>query len=154
MSSAAENVSDPIRQWVTFSLAGESYGIDVMSVQEVLRLTDIAPVPGAPHFVLGIINLRGSVVTVIDARTRLGFPTQEPTDVTRIVILEVAGQVMGMLVDSVAEVVEFRESDIESTPNVQSDDGAKFMGVFTRGDDLLIVVDLERFLAPDEVGAF
>lgn len=72
--------SDPIMQWVTFCLGDEKYGINVMQVQEVLRITEIAPVPGAPSYVLGIINLRGNVVTVIDTRNRFGLPSKEPDD--------------------------------------------------------------------------
>jgi purine-binding chemotaxis protein CheW len=71
--SSAQGSEDPILQWVTFRLDNESYGINVMQVQEVLRYTEIAPVPGAPSYVLGIINLRGNVVTVIDTRQRFGL---------------------------------------------------------------------------------
>ena len=79
-TNTAKNADDPMLQWVTFRLEGETYGINVMQVQEVLRYTEIAPVPGAPAYVLGIINLRGNVVTVIDTRHRFGLPTTEVTD--------------------------------------------------------------------------
>ena len=75
-------------RWVTFQLGNEIYGVNVMQVREVLRYTDIAPVPGAPSYVLGIINLRGNVVTVIDTRARFGIPPAEVTDNTRIMIIE------------------------------------------------------------------
>ena len=78
--SAAQGLEDPILQWVTFKLDNETYGINVMQVQEVLRYTEIAPVPGAPSYVLGIINLRGNVVTVIDTRQRFGLYSAEITD--------------------------------------------------------------------------
>ncbi len=84
----AANVDDQVLQWVTYRLGDETYGINVMQVQEVLRYTEIAPVPGAPDYVLGIINLRGNVVTVIDTRARFGLPPEEVTDNTRIVIIE------------------------------------------------------------------
>ena len=72
----AQNLAeDEVLQWVTFQLENETYGINVMQVQEVLRYTEIAPVPGAPEYVLGIINLRGNVVTVIDTRSRFGLPS-------------------------------------------------------------------------------
>ena len=102
--SSAQGSEDPILQWVTFRLDNESYGINVMQVQEVLRYTEIAPVPGAPSYVLGIINLRGNVVTVIDTRQRFGLDPVEVSDNTRIVIIEADKQVVGILVDSVAEV--------------------------------------------------
>ena len=104
-TQVAKSADDPILQWVTFRLDNETYGINVMQVQEVLRYTEIAPVPGAPNYVLGIINLRGNVVTVIDTRERFGLPGTELNDNTRIVIIETDEQVVGILVDAVAEVV-------------------------------------------------
>jgi purine-binding chemotaxis protein CheW len=151
MGQPATNLNDPITQWVTFFLDNEKYGIKVMQVQEVLRMTEIAPVPGAPHYVLGIINLRGNVVTVIDTRKRFGLPEKEPNDSTRIVIIEAGNQVIGILVDSVAEVVERRASQVESTPNVGSDESSKFIqGVSSVGDELLILVDVDKLLSTDE----
>src|SRR5690554_8192085 len=88
---------DPVLQWVTFQLAEETYGINVMQVQEVLRHSEIAPVPGAPDYVLGIINLRGNVVTVIDTRQRFGLAPAPVTEQTRIVIIEADRQVVGIL---------------------------------------------------------
>ena len=117
-ASSAKGSEDPILQWVTFKLDNETYGINVMRVQEVLRYTEIAPVPGAPSYVLGIINLRGNVVTVIDTRQRFGLVPTEVNDNTRIVIIEADKQVVGILVDSVAEVVYLRQSEVETAPNV------------------------------------
>jgi purine-binding chemotaxis protein CheW len=120
-------------------------------VQEVLRHTEIAPVPGAPSYVLGIINLRGNVVTVIDTRQRFGLTPAPITDNTRIVIIEADKQVVGILVDSVAEVVYLRQSEIETAPNVGTDESAKFIqGVCNKNDELLILVDLEKMMTEDE----
>ena len=143
--------NDSIVQWVTFRLADEIYGINVMQVQEVLRVSETAPVPGAPHYVQGIINLRGHVVTVIDTRIRLGLPTAELTDATRIVIIEGAKHVVGILVDCVAEVVDLNMSELESAPNVGNDDSARYIqGVASHGDELLILVDLNKLLTDGE----
>lgn len=153
MSNAvAENMSaDPVIQLVTFRLQDETYGINVMQVQEVLRITEIAPVPGAPSFVLGIINLRGNVVTVIDTRGRFGLPPTETDDSSRIVIIESDEQVVGILVDSVAEVVELRQSEVEHAPNVGNEESSRYIqGVSTREDGLLIVVDLNKLLTEEE----
>jgi purine-binding chemotaxis protein CheW len=144
---------DVVLRWVTFRLEREKYGVNVMQVQEVLRITEIAPVPGAPGYVLGIINLRGNVVTVVDTRKRFGLAVKEPDDASRIVIIEVNGNVIGMLVDSVAEVVDLRKSEIETAPNVGTEDTAKYIqGVASRDGELLIVVDLNRFLSDEEWG--
>ena len=88
MNMKAQSNEDPMLQWVTFRLDGETYGVNVMQVQEVLRYTVIAPVPGAPDYVLGIINLRGNVVTVIDTRKRFSLGEGDISDSTRIVIVE------------------------------------------------------------------
>lgn len=142
---------DPVLQWVTFRLENETYGINVMQVQEVLRYTEIAPVPGAPDYVLGIINLRGNVVTVIDTRQRFGLQSTDVTDNTRIVIIEADKQVIGIMVDSVAEVVYLRQSEIETAPNVGNEEAAKFIqGVCNKNDELLILVDLEKMMTAEE----
>ncbi|GLX77599.1 chemotaxis protein CheW [Thalassotalea insulae] len=151
--SANESIdtNDEVLQWVTFQLDSETYGINVMQVQEVLRYTEIAPVPGAPTYVLGIINLRGNVVTVIDTRSRFGLESSEVTDNTRIVIIEAEKQVIGILVDSVAEVVYLKASEIDVAPNVGNDESAKFIqGVSNRDGELLILVDLNKLLSDEE----
>ena len=150
-NNSGQGAEDPILPWVTFRLDNETYGINVMQVQEVLRHTEIAPVPGAPSYVLGIINLRGNVVTVIDTRQRFGLSPAPITDNTRIVIIEADKQVVGILVDSVAEVVYLRQSEIETAPNVGTDESAKFIqGVCNKNNELLILVDLEKMMTEDE----
>lgn len=151
MSQNENTAEDPILQWVTYQLEDEFYGINVMQVQEVLRLMEIAPVPGAPPYVLGIINVRGNVVTVIDTRSRFGLSTKEPDESSRIVIVEVSGHVIGMLVDSVAEVVYLRQSEIDTAPNI-SDDSSRFIqGVCNREKYLLILVDVNKLLNDEEM---
>lgn len=148
MSGASD---DPVLQWVTFRLQDETYGVNVMQVQEVLRYTEIAPVPGAPTYVLGIINLRGNVVTVIDTRQRFGLMPADVTDNTRIVIIEVDDHVLGILVDAVSEVVYLNQSEIDQTPNVGTEESAKFIqGVCHKDNRLLILVELSKMMTDDE----
>ena len=149
--SAQASNNDAILRYVTFRLEEEVYGINVMQVQEVLRVTEIAPVPGAPDYVLGIINLRGNVVTVVDTRERLGLGAKEMEESTRIVIIEADKMVVGILVDAVAEVVDLRTSEIESPPSVGNDESSKYIqGVATREGELLILVDLNKLLNNEE----
>ena len=149
--TAQQTLPEPVTQWVTFQLDAEVYGIRVMQVQEVVRVPDIAPVPGAPDYVLGIINLRGNVVTVIDTRRRFGLPSRGHDDATRIVIVEARGHVVGLLVDNVAEVVELRASQIESAPNVGNERTSRFIeGVHSQDNELLILVDVDRLLSEQE----
>lgn len=155
MSDIDGKVDEKVHQWVTFSLGDETYGIMVMQVQEVLKIPDIAPVPGAADYVVGIINLRGNVVTVVDTRHRFGLPPKELDDASRIVVIEVGNQILGILVDSVAEVVELKSSMIESAPNVGNDESSKYIqGVTSQDGRLLILVDLEKFLDVEELAGF
>lgn len=150
-SSNKKGENDEVLQWVTFKLESEVYGINVMQVQEVLRYSEIAPVPGAPDYVLGIINLRGNVVTVIDTRSRFGLESCEVTDNTRVVVIESEKQVIGILVDSVAEVVYLKASEIDDAPNVGNEETTQFIqGVSNRDGELLILVDLDKLLSDDE----
>lgn len=147
MSQAEQALDGAVSQWVTFRLGDETYGIDVLQVQEVLRVTEISPVPGAPSYVLGIINLRGNVVTVIDGRARFGLPPKESDDQSRIVVVDADDKVVGLLVDSVSEVAYVSGSAIESAPNVGTDENSRFVsGVCNRDNELLILIDLERLL--------
>jgi len=151
MNQKAANPQDEVLQWVTFKLEGETYGINVMQVQEVLRVSEITPVPGAPSYILGIINLRGNVVTVLDTRMRFGLPMYETDDASRVVIVESNGNVLGILVDSVAEVVYLRSSEIESAPNVGNDESSKYIqGVYSNEGNLLILVDVNKLLSSNE----
>ena len=143
--------ADAVIQYVTFRLGGETFGINVMQVQEVLRLPEIAAVPGAPHYVLGIINLRGSVVTVIDTRQRFGLAPADVSDNSRIIIMEAEQHVVGIMVDSVTEVVYLRQGEIETPPNVGRTETSRYIqGVSNRDGELLILVDLEKLLVKEE----
>lgn len=143
--------NDPVLQWVTYHLDNEIYGVNVMQVQEVLRVTEIAPVPGSQEYVLGIINLRGNVVTVIDTRKRFGLASKEPDDLSRVIVVEVEDNVIGMLVDSVAEVVYLHQSEIEPSPTVSNDESSYYIqGVCSRGEQLLILVDINKLLDKED----
>ena len=147
INQKGQTMNDTVSQWVTFRLGEEIYGIDVLQVQEVLRITEISPVPGAPDYVLGIINLRGNVVTVIDARNRFGLPPQETDDASRIIVVDAFDKVIGLLVDNVSEVAYVPNSQIESAPNVGTDDGNRFVsGVSNRDGELLIMLDLAKLI--------
>ncbi|MDH2435209.1 chemotaxis protein CheW [Pokkaliibacter plantistimulans] len=150
--SQAEN-NDPLMQWATFNLAEETYAVDVMQVKEVLTysFTEIAPVPGSAYFIQGILNLRGNVITVVDTRVLFGLPNTESTSNTRIVVMEFQDQVVGMVVDAVAEVIYLRQSQIERTPNVGTEESAKFIqGVSYHNDELIILLDLNRIIEENE----
>jgi purine-binding chemotaxis protein CheW len=153
MNQVRESNNGPTSRWVTFQLEDETYGIDVMQIREVLRSQEISQVPGAPSYVLGIINLRGSVVAIIDTRTRFGLPPRdEMDDSSRILIMESGELVVGFLVDSVSEVADLYDERIESPPDTGSGQSSRFIsGLYNREKGLLILLDASKLLSDDEV---
>lgn len=153
MAAMTENQHDLLIQWVTFRLRDESYGIKLTQVREVLRIPDIAPVPGSPDDILGIINLRGNVVTVVDTRKRLDLPHKNPDNASRIVVIEAEdNQMIGILVDSVSDVVDFPNSQIEILPSTGNEESSKYIqGVISHNGEFLILVDINQFLNDDEL---
>lgn len=153
MNQVQESAGGPTSRWVTFQLENETYGIDVMQIREVLRSQEISPVPGAPAYVLGIINLRGSVVAIIDTRTRFGLPRREEMDdASRILIMESGDLVVGFLVDSVSEVADLQNDKVDSPPDTGSSQGSRFIsGLYNRESGLLILLDGSKLLSEEEV---
>ncbi|WP_108649389.1 chemotaxis protein CheW [Dongshaea marina] len=136
-----------LNPWVVFKLFEEKYALKAVTIQEVFRIVDIVPVPGAPDYILGIINSRGIIITIIDLRTRFGLPFAEPNDSSRIIVLENDNHPIGLLVDTVAEVIWMSDSDIGSAPGIGTEATAEFIqGVSQQGDnnELLILLNLER----------
>ncbi len=143
-----ERMDEAIGQWVTFTLDAESYGIDVMRVQEVLSVPEITAVPGAPPWIIGVINLRGNVVPVIDTRMRLGMSSKPPGVSDRVIVIEADEQIVGILVDSVAEVAHIRAGQINSTPNIGRRECVRYIhGVVSWNGALLILLDSVRLFA-------
>ncbi len=152
MHEATENHKDKQSRWVTFTLADEVYGIDVMQIREVLRCPEISPVPGAPPYVLGIINLRGNMVAIIDTRSRFGLEPHELDDYSRIIILEAQDYMIGFMVDSVSEVAELNLASVEPSPDTGSQGGTQYIsGLYNREDGLLILLDADKMLSHDEL---
>jgi purine-binding chemotaxis protein CheW len=152
MNQVKASAEGPTSRWVTFQLENETYGIDVMQIREVLRSQEISPVPGAPAYVLGIINLRGSVVAIIDTRTRFGLPRRdEMDDASRILIMDSGDLVVGFLVDSVSEVADLQNDKIDSPPDTGSHQGSRFIsGLYNRKSGLLILLDGSKLLSDEE----
>lgn len=140
-----------LAKWVTFGVGQELYGIPVLQVQEVLKVPEIAEVPGAPGHVLGIINLRGNVVTVLDLRRRLRLAERPHDDATRIVVVETGENVAGILVDRVEEVMELGADQLAPLPGVGDRDNANVLsGVAHCGAEMLILIDVDKLLSPED----
>lgn len=139
------------RQQVVFNLANEHYGVDIATVESIIKLPTITLVPHAPRFVEGVTNLRGKVLPVIDLRKRLGLAASEPTKNTRIIVMEVQGVTVGMVVDGVNEVLRIGTEAIEPpSPVVTTAESAFITGVAKVAERLVILLDLSKVLAPTE----
>ena len=152
--SAHETQQKDLRQFVSFVIAGEEFGVNILTVQEIIRPIAITRVPHAPAFVEGIINLRGRILPVIDLRKRFGFPPREQDEDTRIVVLEVEEQVIGFVTDAVREVLRVDASTMEPAPELAVGIDAHYLrGVAKLEDRLLILLDLEGVLSDEEARA-
>jgi purine-binding chemotaxis protein CheW len=131
-------------QLVVFKLGNEEYGISILQVQEIKRMTDITRVPHTPDYIKGVINLRGSVLPVIDLKKRLNLPNDEYTDDTRIIIVNVNDMAVGLIVDGVSEVTSMGADQIDSSQSVTGVEGSGFIsGVGKLDNRLLILLNLE-----------
>jgi len=139
------------RQLVVFQLGAELYGVEISRVHEIIRLQSVTRVPRAPAFVEGVINLRGKVIPVVDLRRRFGLPTADHTRASRIVVVELGDQVVGIVVDGVSEVLRVNTSIVEPpSPVVAGIDSEYLHGIAKLTDRLVILLDLDRILARDE----
>ncbi len=138
-------------QLVTFSIGEEEFGVDILSVQEIIRMMDITKVPRAPDFVEGVINLRGKVIPIIDLRRRFGLTTRDHDKHTRIIVIEINNMIVGFVVDSVSEVLRIPASTVEPPPPVVSGLESEYIsGVGKLEDRLLILLDLNKLLSGEE----
>jgi purine-binding chemotaxis protein CheW len=138
-------------QAVTFALGSEEYGVDIAQVQEINRMVTITHVPRAPQFMEGVINLRGQLIPIIDLRTRFGMARSERTKNTRIVVTEIGNKRIGMVVDSVSEVLRIPVEQIEDAPDLVAGVDTEYIrGVGKMGDRLIIMLDLGRVISGTE----
>jgi purine-binding chemotaxis protein CheW len=146
-AKAGRDEGETLFHLVTFKLGKEEYGIDINSVQEIIRATDITPVPGAPNHVRGVINLRGKIIPVVDLRTRFKLAAVDASGDQRIVVVELGEKRLGMLVDSVSQVIKLSSSIIEEIPEeATSIDENYIKGVGKLDSRLIIILDLNRSL--------
>jgi purine-binding chemotaxis protein CheW len=139
---------DQLSRWVCFMLAGQAYGLPIESVHEVLAEAEIEPVPGAAEQVLGLINRRGAVLTVIDLRRQLGLPAAAGQQTPAVVIFEAHEERFGLRVDAIAPVRKLIDAAIKPAPSVNPSALAeRVMGLYTRDGDLLTLLDPQQLLA-------
>lgn len=142
-------------KYLTFELADEGYGMEILKVREIIRMLEITPVPMTPPFIRGVVNLRGRVVPVMDLRTKFGMPRAEDGRSTCIIVVYVGQLEVGVVVDKVCEVLDIAESDVEDAPDFgASVDTGFLLGVGkTTGGRVTLLLDIDKALSGQEVEA-
>ena len=161
MSNALVSIKDggsrgELIQLVSFNLDKEEYGIEVLKVREIIRMTTITHMPNTPHYVEGIINLRGKVIPIVSMRKKFGLMESENSIHTRIMVMDIEGELMGFIVDAVSEVIRVSSSEIQPSPAVVSGgmDQDCISGVINQGERLLVLLDLDKMFSNDEKQSF
>jgi len=138
-------------EFLTFTLRSQDYAVDIMSVREIRRWTDPTPLPRTPEFLCGVINLRGTVLPVLDLSARLGIETSEPTDRTVIVVLQTQKHAFGVTVDAVSDIMNFPPDTLQDPPEMKQDDDADFIQSLCLQEDRLIRILDVASLVPGAV---
>lgn len=147
----AEEVTE-VSQHVTFSLGVEEYGIEITKVQEIIGYQGFTRIPNVPDFIKGVINLRGTVVPVVDLRKKIEMEEKEYTKFTVIIILEALGRIMGIIVDAISDVVSLTEQEIQDTPSFAVNFRTDFIkGMGKKGEKLIILLDMDKVLSQEEL---
>jgi purine-binding chemotaxis protein CheW len=144
----AGNTDRRAGKYLTFVLAGEEYGVEILRVREIIGMMDITAVPSMPHYVLGVINLRGKVIPVIDMRSKFSMPSVDQTSESCIIVVDVHGSLMGAVVDKVSEVLDILGTEIEDAPSVGAGtDNSIILGMAKSKGRVKILLDIDKVLS-------
>jgi len=139
-------------KYLTFVLAGEEYGLEILKVREIIGMMDITAVPRTPQFVKGVINLRGKVIPVVDLRLKMDMPEAERTDQTCIIVVDIGEVEMGIIVDEVSEVLDIAGDDIEDAPSFGTQVETDFiLGMGKADEKVTILLDISKLLSQSDV---
>jgi purine-binding chemotaxis protein CheW len=153
---AANNTAEREGKYLTFALAGEEYGIGILKVKEIIGVMAVTPIPRTPPHIKGVINLRGKVIPVVDLRLKFRMESVDYTERTCIIVTEIAAGAskiaMGIVVDSVSEVLNIKAGEIENTPNFGSKlDTAYILGMAKIGQSVKILLDIDKVMGGEEI---
>ncbi|WP_406657932.1 chemotaxis protein CheW [Methanolobus sp. ZRKC2] len=153
ISLEGTNVSEDLLQLVIFQLGGEEFGVEIVKVQEIIRMPEITHIPQSPDFVEGVINLRGKIIVVVNLDKRFNLNSKEVDEDSRIIVVEIGNNVVGMIVDAVNEVLRIPSSSVEPAPDlILSQISRDYLkGVGKVDDRLLIMLDLAKVLTVEEM---
>jgi purine-binding chemotaxis protein CheW len=150
LNAAVDELTPPELQLVSFAIGEEEFGLEIVRVQEIIRMQPITRVPNSPSFVEGVINLRGKVIPILSLRKRLGLDARAADRETRIIIANVSGVVLGFIVDRVCEVMRIASEMVEAPPRLTKVAREYVAGVGRAGERLLILLDMERLITEPE----
>jgi len=142
---------ETLQQFVTFIIGDETYGVEILTVQEIIGMIPITPIPNSLNFMKGVINLRGAVVPVVDMRLKFGMEEKQYTEFTVILIVEIKKKLVGMIVDAVSDVLGIPVHEIQDTPHYAAKIDIDYIkGIGKNGDDLIIILDVDKILTTEE----
>jgi purine-binding chemotaxis protein CheW len=148
----SDSLNTALRELITFRVAEQFYSVDIMSVREIRGWTAATPLPQSPSFVRGVINLRGTVLPIVDMAARLGLADAEPTQRHVIIVVWIEGQLVGLLVDAVCDIITIDEDGLQATPDVACETVHGFVqGLLTVDDRLVSLIDLKHVLPSLEI---
>ncbi len=140
------------QQFLTFNLAEEFYGVDILKVQEIKGYTAVTRIPNTPEYLKGVLNLRGTIVPIVDLRMKFGMGATQPSSFTVVVVVNVRNRVMGFLVDAVSDVLDLDAKEIQAPPELGSTVDITFVkGIGSSNDHLVTLLDIDRVLTDEEV---
>ena len=149
---ARSAVREATREVLVFVLGKEEYGVDVLKVQEIRGYEKVTPMPGAPAYLKGVVNLRGIIVPVIDLRVKFGMAEPSYDSLTVVIVLRIAGRVIGIVVDAVSDVARLAPGDIKAAPMLGAVVDSSFIsGLATLNDRMVLLLDIEKFLSSGEL---
>ena len=157
LSELSEKKSTAEKQLVLFKLANEEFGVDILEVREIVRMESITKIPNTVGYIVGAINLRGSIITVMDLSMKLGLPLKPYDKNTRIIIIEVGNNTVGIIVDCATEVLHLHQDKVQPTPNIlgsrtQSTIHTQFIdGIGTLNDRMIILLDLKKVVEEKDI---
>jgi purine-binding chemotaxis protein CheW len=145
-------MKDKSQEMLVFRLGGEEYGVDILKVQEIRGYEKVTTIPRAPDFLKGVVNLRGTIVPVIDLRIKFGLANPTYDSFTVVIVLRIAGRIIGVVVDGVSDVVQLGANDVKEAPRLGSIvDSSYVAGVATQGERMMLALDIEKLLSRGEL---
>ena len=153
MGKMGVNASAGVREYLTFRLGQEEYGIDILKVQEIRGYEPPTRIANAPEFIKGVVNLRGTIVPIIDMRLKFNCAQADYNSFTVVIILNLQKRIVGIVVDSVSDVMELKPDDIKAAPDIESviDNGC-IMGLGSVAERMLILLDIEKLMSGVDMG--